>query len=419
MDPAARPGPRVLVVTSVFAPVGGNPWLIDDLVEVMAQKGAVVDVVVLDTKQPRPRGRQASATDGVAVWSVGPERAPASRTRALTAYLGGFARLHTSTWRQIRHRDYDLCVFTSIAVATGGFPARVRRAGVARTLVLVMWDFFPIHHVEIGRVPSQLSPWLRRAESAAISASDVVAVMSPRNADFLHAYHPHLDARVIDVPPWSAESPATRDPAPRDDTFTVVFGGQLTAGRGVETLLEAARLLGERGDPADIHVYGWGPSRLALQEAARSTGLTNLTFHDPVPREDYRRLLRRAHLGVAVTVPDVSVPSFPSKIVDYCQAALPSIVCVEDSTDAGQIVELAGAGIAVPAGDAVALAEAIRRVRLDPSAWNSMSEAARELYDTRFTVDAAATAILAVADTSERPDTADRAQREAEQQEIE
>jgi len=58
-------------------------------------------------------------------------------------------------------------------------------------------------------------------------------------------------------------------------------------------------------------------------------------------------------------VPNVSIPSFPSKIVDYCAAGLPVIVCIEDASDAGDIVAAANAGIKVAAGDEGALAQAI------------------------------------------------------------
>jgi glycosyltransferase involved in cell wall biosynthesis len=264
--------------------------------------------------------------------------------------------------------------------------------------MFVMWDFFPVHHAEIGRVPSGLpEAALKAAERATIDACDVVAVMSPRNADFLRTYHGGLTARTVILPPWAADAPDS-PPVPKRDVFTVVFGGQLT--RGVEDLIEAARLLEDEGVAATIEVYGWGPHRddLVALAAERRAGL--LSFHDPLPRDDYRRMLRSVHAGVAVTVPDVSVPTFPSKIVDYAQSSIAIIACLEEATDVGRLVVDSGAGVTCTAGDPRSLAAAIRdlaRGEASDGAATAMGRNARVLFEAELSSEAAARTVLTVA----------------------
>jgi glycosyltransferase involved in cell wall biosynthesis len=295
---------------------------------------------------------------------------------------------------------YDLCVFTSPAVVSGGLPARLRRRGIARQLLFVLWDFFPIHHTEIGRVPSgPLESVLKRAELACIQDCDVIAVMSPRNAEFLRAYHPGLRSRTVLVPPWSAEA-VTPSAAEKRTVFTVVFGGQLTRGRGVETLIDAARLLQAREVDVAIEVYGWGPLRDELALLAEGSDLRLLTFHDPLPREQYRAMLRTVHAGVAITVPGVSVPTFPSKIVDYAQASIAVIACLEETSDVDKLVAGSGAGITCTAGDPLGLADAIADLAKQESrsgAATHMGLRARRLYDSTLSAEAAARTVLSVA----------------------
>lgn len=389
--------PRILVVTSVLAVPGGNPWLLDDLVSAL-QEHADVDVLVLDVNTPRARGR--NDRDGVRVWSVGPEGPAEGLPRRLAAYVRGWVRLHTEVAPRLRRGTYDLAVFTSPGTVTAGFPARVRRAGVARRLLFVLWDFFPVHHAEIGRIPSgMVEQALKRVERACIEDCDVIAVMTARNEEFLRAYHPGLRAGTVILPPWSADATEALTDSKRD-RFTVVFGGQLTLGRGVETLVDAAQILQERGVDAAIEIYGWGPAREELADRAARSGIHLLTFHDPLPRHEYRRMLRTVHAGVAVTVPDVSVPTFPSKIVDYGQAGIAVVACLEDTSDVGALITQSGAGVTCSAGDSVGLAAALEDLAAREASTGdatTMGQRSRSLYESTMSADSAARTVLAVA----------------------
>ena len=56
---------RVLIMTGGFAGPSRQPWLMDDLAEALADVGHSVEVVVFDSKDPRPRGEQQSHGLGI------------------------------------------------------------------------------------------------------------------------------------------------------------------------------------------------------------------------------------------------------------------------------------------------------------------------------------------------------------------
>jgi len=382
---------KILLVTANFAAPGINPWLLDDLVSALADDGHDVDVVVHSPTAPRPTGLAVAERPGVRVFSVGAVVAPSSAAHKLASYLSTGIRLHTAAWKFLRGSRYDLCIYPSIATFSYGFPGRVRRAGIAKRLLFVMWDFFPVHQLEIGRirVPGLAGP-LRSIERAAISPADVLAVMSPANEAFMRGYHPQLNGEYTVIPPWaSAPAPAS---APKNDRFTVMFGGQLAKGRGVDTLLLAAALLQQESPEVDVVVAGAGPDESSLRDLASRLQLTNVTFTGQLDRAAYRSQLGRVHAGIAVTVPGVSVPSFPSKIIEYCANSLPVIVSVEPTSDAGYLIEARDAGIVAPAGDERQLADAIARLASEHAAGtlHARGEAARRLFDTEFSVRVAA-----------------------------
>jgi glycosyltransferase involved in cell wall biosynthesis len=88
----------------------------------------------------------------------------------------------------------------------------------------------------------------------------------------------------------------------------------------------------------------------------------------------------------------VSVPSFPSKIIEYCANALPVIVSVEPTSDAGHLIEDRNAGLVTTAGDATQLARAIARLSSEQvdGTLNQRGIAAKRLFETEFSVEVAA-----------------------------
>ncbi|TFD63134.1 glycosyltransferase WbuB [Cryobacterium suzukii] len=379
---------RALVVAGQFAGPGISPWLLDDLVLALAQAGHEVDVIVFDSKHARPKGPAAIQYANVRICSVGPTVIRPGRIGKLLAHSAAGFGLHTRGYRFSHGRDYDVCMYTSIATFSWGFPTRLRIRGRAKTLLFILWDFFPIHQIEIGRIRARA--WhmpLRHLERASMKRADIVAVMSDANERFLRSYHPGLKAQIAIVPPW-ASGPNVFASGTRRDRFTAVFGGQLAHGRGIETLLLAAKELQGESNDIEILVLGDGTEKEKLIATSRDLGLNNLVFQPSLPRSEYRALINSVHVGIAITVPNVTPPTFPSKIVEYCASALPVVVCVEESSDAGQLIEQWGAGIAVPAGDSVALARALLVLYAEYKAGSlpARSDAALALFSSELSV---------------------------------
>lgn len=377
---------KVVIVTGHFGGPEREPWLLDDLAKALVAAGHTVDVIVCDATHSRPSGVDL-INPGFRILSVGTSR-PRSRPLAkLAGYVVLGARLHTSAFTWTRGQSYDLCIFTSIASFTWGLPRRLRRRGRARLGVLFLWDFFPIHQLEIGRIRLRvLAPLMKSIERWAIGGADVVALMSPANTRFFRDYHAGLTVRTIEVAPWSSSGSVAAAPTKRDDMLVAIFGGQLAKGRGLVTLLDCATLLQASNSSIEIVIAGDGPDRDTLEGLARDRSLGNVRFLGSLVRDEYRAIAVNAHVGIAITVPGVTPPSFPSKIIEYCGLGLPVLVCVEASSDAGAIIEQANAGIAVLAGDPEAMADALRTMAsaLHTGELAEMSRSAKTFYESEF-----------------------------------
>lgn len=395
---------RLLVLADTFSIDGTSPWLIEDLVGALVRHGHSVDVIAKDMLTPRPLGAQPGPVEGVTVFSVGVTEAPTSVVDRRLRLPRAMVRLRRSAAQWCRGRRYDAVLYTSLSWTKAGLPGHLVRTGVAGVAVLVHWDFFPVHQREIGhfgRLPAAVDPVLRAIESRAARQADVVAVMTPRNRAFFDSYFGRSDASFVTLPPWgSDQAPRSTERAARPDApFTVVFGGQIAAGRGIEELVEAAALVEAQDGPAvRWRIFGQGPKSGWLAEQVARRGLTSVSIEGQVPRHVYAEALAVSHGGLVATVSGVSVPTFPSKLVDYCSASLPVVIASEASGDVGGWVEERRFGFAVPAGDAAALADAVVRMGSawrDRTAWDEMSRASRVAYETELSADVAADRIVA------------------------
>lgn len=379
---------KVLIVTGHYGGPNRQPWLLDDLANEFVDSGHSVDVIVLDPTRGRMLGEQSTSHPNISIYSVGTRKDRKASFDKLLSYIATGFRLHTVGFKWVKNKKYDLCITTTIAAFNWGFPGRIRRCGITLQNLVFLWDFFPIHHIEIGRIRSfWLATLMKFIERYAICQNDVVALMSPANKRFFHAYHPGLKIKTIEIPPWASEKNLAM-PVSQVLPLSVIFGGQLAKGRGVDTLLEAAALLQSADVNVKISIAGDGPDRFLLEAYRSNLQLRNVDFVGNLPREDYRSLAGKSHVGIAVTVPGISPPSFPSKIVEYLSLGLPVIVCVEESSDAGDFVLEGKAGFKVPAGDATKLAASIRYcVQLLKSGQiNHISNSALRLFETRLSV---------------------------------
>jgi glycosyltransferase involved in cell wall biosynthesis len=182
----------------------------------------------------------------------------------------------------------------------------------------------------------------------------------------------------------------------------MVFGGQLTHGRGIDQLLEGLLAAQRRGVPLTMTIFGSGPLAHLVEEAI-AADRANTRLHGPLRREPYVGALRDFDVGLVVTATHVSVPTFPSKVVDYARAGIPTLLWVEGASDVtSQLTEEVGMGIAVathsPDGFVDACARLIEMKRDGSLA--TMAAASAAAYDDRFSGAIAATKIL----TSFAPD---------------
>jgi glycosyltransferase involved in cell wall biosynthesis len=168
------------------------------------------------------------------------------------------------------------------------------------------------------------------------------------------------EASQANAEPLPAEHRQVIEDCKRAGKRLVLYSGNHGLVNALDTVLDAARLL---GDGVAIHwlLVGQGPEKQRLQRRARQARLKNLTFLSPVTRSQMPALTGAVDAGyVGLQRKDLfRYGVSPNKLFEYMAAGLPVIFAVETCDDP---VAQAGAGFSIPAESPAVLAETVREL---------------------------------------------------------
>ncbi|MGE8323113.1 MAG: glycosyltransferase family 4 protein [Pseudomonas sp.] len=389
---------NIVMLCTKFSLQENDPWLTNEMAETLQGQGHSVTVINLDwaaaAGEPDHRLR---TSKGVEVISVAPllVRSRLPMLSKLMKWAGSSLRVVKLLREVSRTRPIDLVVGFSPAV-TMSLPLLWQRYRGQAKAYMVLWDFFPHHQQQIGLMPSGLvfaiAKWF---ESTLIRTFDHIGCMSPANIAYLKRhYRLRPSQQVHTLPIWgrnTAVVPLDRQQTRQEmglpvDRPIVVFGGQLVHGRGVEDLLQVARIAAREGSRSYYLIMGSGTLEGQVK-AYLDEGHGNLSWIARVPRERYLDVAQACDVALVCTVRDVDVPSFPSKTIDYLRVGLPIVASVERSTDYGDFIVEQDVGVRVEAGEPVRLHECIEQLLADPQRLARMARRGPECMAEHFDVE--------------------------------
>ncbi len=196
--------------------------------------------------------------------------------------------------------------------------------------------------------------------------------------DKIHVVHYGVDLDVF--------TPRDRPHAP--GPYRIVCVASFEEVKGHKYLVEACRMLAERGVDFTCDLVGEGPQRDDVTKRVADSGLeSRFVFHGAVQRPDVVRLLGSADVKVLASFPTKGGKreGMPNVLIEAMAAGLP--VVSTQLTGIPELVDSGRTGILVPPADAAALAEALETLSRDGELRRRMGVAGRErvlrLFDRR------------------------------------
>ncbi len=262
--------------------------------------------------------------------------------------------------------------------------ARIKRAG----FLFEVRDLWPAFAVAVGVLRNPLliraSQWL---ESFLYRHADRVMVNSPGFIQHVQ----QRGARTVDLVPNGADprmfkpdldGRSFRQSHGLENQYIALYAGAHGMSNDLGVLLSAAQQL--RDDPSiAIVLLGDGKEKAALMAQAAGWELSNVHFIPPVPKTEMPAALAAADACIAILKPiPLYATVYPNKVFDYMAAGRPVILAIRGVIQ--EVIEKAGAGIAVQPGDADALAAAILQLAHHPDQGCQMGMRGRTYVEQHF-----------------------------------
>jgi glycosyltransferase involved in cell wall biosynthesis len=270
--------------------------------------------------------------------------------------------------------------------ATLGLPALALKYLRGIPIVYDIQDLWPDTLAATGMVKY---PWILRLLGwgclCVYRFVDKITVLSPGfKACLVDRGVPEQKVTVIYN--WSNPIPDEESDVPfesqMDGKFVVLFAGNLGTAQGLDTVLDAARLLGDMHPEVCFALAGSGVEEARLRQRVQVEGLHNVVFLGRRPPDKMGPLYARADaLLVHLRDEPLFTITIPSKTQAYLAVGKPILMGVRG--DAAEMLKRAGAGIVFPPQNPEEMVKAMETLL-------SMSENARSILGSsgrRFYVD--------------------------------
>jgi glycosyltransferase involved in cell wall biosynthesis len=169
------------------------------------------------------------------------------------------------------------------------------------------------------------------------------------------------------------------------EPFAILCTGTMYEVKGHTYLIEACRLLSQRGLAFVCHLVGDGPDRATLDEQVRRAGLSDrILFHGQRTRDEIAALLQEVDVVAVPSIPTSSGrrEGIPVVLMEAMASGTP--VVASGISGIPELVENEQSGLLVPPRDPAALARALERLQRDPSLRERLGQAGREKVVREF-----------------------------------
>ncbi len=271
----------------------------------------------------------------------------------------------TAFFTQIRTASSaDIVVIHSPFISN--FPAAIMAWLLRRRLIAFIWDSYP--SLIAGKLFDR-RPVRRLYDLVEILVLRLVSRKIVQTSDFFIDKN-FIGAEVI--PFWTGlDEPSSAPVAVRaaGAPMSIVFAGHIDETRGVaQALHHLDRILQGR---AEVHLFSRDSAKDLLAPKYRNI---TVRHHGFLPRSELSARMERFDFGLIALHPELDVPGFPSKTLDYLSASLPVLYCGRPLPAFTDILEKSGAGVVISDLSTLNLAQLARR-------FNDMVEARRSFED--------------------------------------
>ena len=187
--------------------------------------------------------------------------------------------------------------------------------------------------------------------------------------------------------PTSKEAQGLSDSCSGSEPPVFFAVGRLVEKKGYVHLVEAAKLLKDRGVKLTVRIIGGGPDHHILSKRIAELDVGEIVkLEGAMKQEELLPLLRQAEAFVlpCVQAKDGDQDGIPVSLMEAMAYGIP---CVSTTVSGvPELIEDGKEGLLVPEKDPPALASALERLALDPALRQRLGRSARKKVEAEFTL---------------------------------
>ncbi len=300
-----------------------------------------------------------------------------------------FARLASRIGRKLGKPDVVFATHTPLTI---GLPGISLSHYFNVPFVFEVRDLWPEALINVGGLKNPLGIWwLRRmAKKIYTEAEHIVALSPGMKEGIVHTGIPSERVTVIpnasdlDLFRPDLDGSRWRDRLGLGERFAAIYFGAMGFANGLEYVIEAARILAERGnDHIVLVLHGDGGKRVALEKMARDYKLTNVIFNDLVSdKHEVARLVAGCQVCMTIYRAAKENTWSPNKMFDALAAGKPVLVNV--SGWLGEMIENNHCGRRLDPLRPDMLAKALEELAANPKLCREMGSNARAMAEREF-----------------------------------
>lgn len=280
-------------------------------------------------------------------------------------------------------KDFDIVYVYQLSPITMTWPAIVVKNMKKIPLVIHVLDQWPVSITTGGVQKTSLAYKILTKWS--INAYNNADLITCSSKSFKNYFTGELglgeDKGFIYLPSY-AESDYLNIDYVKNDTFDLVFAGNIGPAQSVETIIEAANLLKDQKDVV-FHIVGDGLSRSACEQMAKDYALDNVIFygyHDVSEMPEYYKLAD----AFLITMVDNEVvnSTLPAKVQSYMMAGKPIVGAINGEVK--DVIKEADCGLCCDSLDHKTLAKLILQMKDDEAKCEQYAHNAFKYYEDHF-----------------------------------
>ena len=282
------------------------------------------------------------------------------QSKSLSRLISMFIFLYRLFFLNVKKRDTPDVIIVSSTSPLPIWKAYFWAKRFNAKLIFEVRDIWPLSIMELGGF-KKTNPFvvlLQITENFAYKVSDYVVSVLPKA--FEHMKHHGLDLpRFKYIPNGIEIKTMIKTGEVNKDVFKIGYAGTLGIANALKYLIHAAHLI--KKNNIEIHLLGNGPEKETLMEMVKDKNISNVYFHDAVPKNKVGIFLSKMdalYIGWHCS----KIYRFgisANKLFDYLASAKPIIHSVDAGND--PVLE-AKAGISVKPENPKEIADAILKL---------------------------------------------------------